>query len=168
MIVDGKVPAPSGVGQLFAHGLTELHIDMSDRPFAKCPVGEGVCQLETELCLVGNSESVSKIGGIAGVVIVVAVVSQKCTDTGSLVVKGCHAEGTTWLDETLLTGRVDQVLDGVGEVDVGHRVERKQGVKPDRITDFTFLRVLLGDDLISDIAPKITVIPKHALGHGCP
>ena len=140
---------------------------MSDRPFVKCPVGDSVCQLETELCLVGYGEGVGKIGGIAGVVIVVAVVSQECTDTGSLVIKGCHTEGTAWLDEALVTGRVDQVLDGVWEVDVGHGVERKQGVEPDGITDLAFLWVLLGDDLIVDIAPEIAVVPENALGHGC-
>ena len=66
-----------------------------------------------------------------------------------------------------MTGRVDQVLDGIGEVDVGHGVECKQGVEPDGITDLAFLGILLGDNLIVDIAPEIAVVPENALGHGC-
>ena len=93
---------------------------MSDIPFVECLVRDTLGQLETELRLVGYGYGVGEIRGITRVVIIVAVVAQQCIDAAALPIEGSCAKGTARLDEALLTGGVDELLDGVREVDVGH------------------------------------------------
>ena len=74
------MPALDGVGELFARGLAELDVDMSDIPFLAHIDGQTVGELESELRFVLNSEGVGQIRGIVGVVIIVAVVAEQIVD----------------------------------------------------------------------------------------
>ena len=91
--VNGQSATLDAVGQLFAERATELHVDLADIPFAQSFVRQSVGQLQTQLCLVGNGEGVGQIGGVAGIIVIVAVIAHQHANTAALAVERRHAEG---------------------------------------------------------------------------
>ena len=96
-----------GVGQLVGKRLAEQDVDVADIPFVKSFRRESVSQLEPEVDLVADSESISEIRGIVGVVIVIAVVAEEQSHPIALCIQGVDTEGVVAVDGLLLTRGVD-------------------------------------------------------------
>ena len=111
-----------GVFELLTRRLAEVDIDIADIPFAGDFVGQSAGQLEAQLRFPVDGKGICKIGGIAGVIIIVAVVAHEIADAGSLTVEIGDAEGRSTLDEAFRFGGVDKRLHRGGEVDIADGV----------------------------------------------
>ena len=166
VVMERQVTTLDGVVELLAHGPAELYVDVADIPLLEGFLGQAFSQLETELGLVLDGEGIGQIGGIARVIVIVAVVAEEVADTCALSIEGREAEGAIALDETFLAGGVDECLHRSGEVDVRHGVEPVEGVERDGVAYLALLRILLGHQLVSDVGTEVAVVLEHGTCDG--
>ena len=163
--MDGEVSTLDRVVERLTGRLTELHVDMADIPLLQYFLRESVNHLQSQLGLIRHSKGVSKIGGIVRREIIIAVVAEEGADTVALAVEGSDTEGIALGDECLLTGGVDELLQRVGKADIGQRVDGKERIESDGITEFALLGILHGHRLVGHFTTEIAVVAKHRCGY---
>ena len=159
------MPALNRVGQLFCHGSAEENIDVADIPFVKGFRRQAFCHLKPEAGLVVHRKGIGEIRRVVGVVIIIAVVAEEQTHAVTLRIQGIHAERVVAADGPVLTGGVDQGLHLPGEVHVLHGVDGVERVEGHGIANLTLLRVLLGEELIGDVATEVAVVLQDRACH---
>ena len=153
------------VGQLLAHGAPELDFGVADIPLAHGLVGQAVGQLQAQLGTIFHVNSICEVVHIAGVVIVIAVVSQQVADTAALAFQGADAEGGARLDKRFGGGAVDEVLGYVGEADVGYTVVGEKRVEAYVVGYLALLGILTRYRLVGDRGTEEAIVLQHRLCH---
>ena len=80
-----------------ARRLAQLHPDIAYIPGMQGLRGQRVGQLEAHLGTIAHIERVGQITGIAGLIVIVAVIAEQLAQAGTLCIEGSHIEGVAFL-----------------------------------------------------------------------
>ena len=130
-----------GVGELLHHVTPHLKIYVADIPPSAYLRGQTVGILQLDLCLVLRCQGVSQIGGIARLIIEVAVVAQQCRHTCAFGIERRHVERVALVHQRLSRCGIDEPLSLNGEIHVSQCVDGGKVAKVDVIAYLGFLWV---------------------------
>ena len=122
-------------------------------------------QLEAQLGLAVDDKSVSQIGGVVGLVIVVTIVAQQRADTIALGIESGYLKGIALVNQRLRLGTFDKTVSMSGESEISDAVETIETARGDGIAYLCRLGILLLDDIIRHTSVEIAMIAENRLGH---
>ena len=122
--------------------------------------------LEAQLGLAVDDEGVGQIGGILGLVVIVAVVAQQLADALALGLEVGHDEGVATAYLGIGQARAYHAVGLGGEAEIAYGVEQAEAPGVDGVVYLGGLGILLRHGLIADAAAEVAVVVEHVLGHG--
>ena len=129
--------------------------------------GNVVGHAQLQLGATVDDKRVGEIGGVAGLIVVIAVVAQEAADALTLGIEAADDKGVALMDLGLGGRGVDEAV-GLGrEAEIAHAVEGVEASGVHVVGYLGGLGVLLLDDVVADVSVEIAVVVEHALGNLC-
>ena len=94
-ITDGQIAVNHRIGKCLIIRFAHIDIHTTDIPLVAGLSWCLLCQLEAQLHLTVHSKGVCQIRGVAGLVIIVAVIAEQIADSATLPIEISHHEGIT-------------------------------------------------------------------------
>ena len=161
----GKVAEVDGVLQHVAKLSAEVDADVADVPLQHHLRRQTVGQLQSYVDLARLVDGVSQIGGVAGLIVIVAVGAEEGAEPLAFLVERSHAEGVAPAYERLVVGAVEQAVGMGGEAHILDRVVAPQTTHIHRVGHLGLLGVGAGNLLGADMTVEVTVLLQLVLGH---
>ena len=122
-------------------------------------------QLEAQLRLTVNDKGIGQVGGIAWLVIIIAVVAQQHTDTVALCIEISHHKRIASVNQRLIERLMYQAVCSSRETEIADTVECIESSEIHRVPDLRRLGILLLDSLETYLSVEITVVAQYRTCH---